>query len=400
MDIVTHAISGALMAYALPQRPKVRFCILFFALAACVPDLDILFCTTPSLFLNLHRGISHSIFAAPLLALLLALIAFPLRRRTTPQAFSLRTLWLLCLTCLLVHIGLDCITTYGTMIFLPFSDFRVRLNAVFIVDVFLTLPMLVFFCVCVFKKTGRRKIAYMGLAWMVLYPGLCLALSSWAGHALANNLRAEGRTIHELVLLPDFFTPLYWRALYVEEQNGHLTEQEQSISGLGSPRGPACAHTPLRKEEILNLSAQSSISRDFFDLMLMPVVRPLSERNRKAALTALSFLPMDAHSPGQAPQRSGGSGHVMHPIADNVARELKFLLVYDLRFGSGLTIGRKLLGSRPRANIPFRLMVVLDRDDTVLLERIVFSDARKDSGWTSPVPPEPQTFAQWLLGLH
>ena len=400
MDIVTHAISGALIAYALPQRPKVRFGILFFALAACVPDLDILFCTTPALFLNLHRGISHSIFVAPLLALLLALLAYPLRRASTPQAFSLRTLWLLSLVCLLVHIALDCITTYGTMIFLPFSDFRVRLNAVFIVDVFLTLPLLVLFCICAFKRIGCRKIACAGLVWMVLYPGLCLALSSWAGHSLAGNLRAQGRTIHELVLLPDFFTPLYWRALYVEEQDGHNVEQEQSISGLGSPRGPACAHTPLSREEILNLSAQSAICRDFFDLMLMPVVRPLSEHHRKAALTALSFLPMDTQGQDTARQSSAGTGHVMHPLADHVARELKFLLVYDLRFGSGLTLGRKLLGSRPRANIPFRLMVVLDRDNTVLLERIVFSDARKDSGWKSPTPPAPQTFGQWLLGLH
>ena len=174
MDIVTHAISGALIAYALPQRPKVRFGILFFALAACVPDLDILFCTTPALFLNLHRGISHSIFVAPLLALLLALLAYPLRRASTPQAFSLRTLWLLSLVCLLVHIALDCITTYGTMIFLPFSDFRVRLNAVFIVDVFLTLPLLVLFCICAFKRIGCRKIACASAAGPgTLLPATC-----------------------------------------------------------------------------------------------------------------------------------------------------------------------------------------------------------------------------------
>ena len=62
------------------------------------------------------------------------------------------------------------------------------------------------------------------------------------------------------------------------------------------------------------------------------------------------------------------------------------LLVYDLRFGSGLAFARAIMAKRPNASIPFRLMLILDRNGSLIQERLVFSDSRTDTGWLSAGP--------------
>lgn len=395
MDIVTHAVSGLLVARALPARPATRWTPVFFMLAACLPDFDLLFASTPALFLNLHRGISHSVFLAPVLAMLLAVCAWPLRRRQTPGRMRLPALWLAFAGCLYLHILLDCFTTYGTMIFLPFSSMRVRLNATFIVDIFMTLPALLLLIAGVPARQKARLLAGLGLAWLVIYPCFNMGMSALAGRNLADSLRTGGRDVVEMSVLPDFFSPLFWRAIVLERtEDGSCVEHEQSISALGSVRGGALSFTPVPQSLQAHLAAQSTNCRDFFRLMLMPVYRPFSEQGRNAAVVALSFLP-----PGDDETPTAGTGHDLHPITPDRADEFNFLLIHDLRFGSGLAFGRQLLGMRPNAGLPFMLLVVTDAEDNLLLERIIFRDARMDTGWQPPQAPEPQSFGDWLLGL-
>ncbi len=406
MDVVTHAASGALVALALPRRPMVRWCLPFFAACACLPDLDIVLSTSPGLFIALHRGISHSLVLAPLLAFVWALLARPLWRPATKDHLPLGRLWLSFWTCLIIHLWLDCITTFGTRVFLPFSELRVRLNAVFIVDLFLTVPLLTLTLWAWLSERLRRRLAAAGLVWLVLYPCLCMGLNHLNARALEANLSRDGQTVSHTTLLPDFFTPFYWRALYIETMpDGCHVLREQSVSGLGRPRGRAGMYTPLSRSLTAHLSAQSRVCRDFMDMMLLPVVTHLDERGIRAARVALSFLP-DVELPPAARdcvisfERNQHEGHPSVDMDAYACGGLKYLVISDLRFGSGLALGRTLLGKRPNANIPFRLMVVLDGEDNVLLERAVFSDIGRDSGWRQPSPPEPQTFCRWLTGMH
>ena len=70
MDPVTHAASGAVAMLALPSRPVTRWAVPLAALASASPDLAIVFASTPLQFLLLHRGITHSLAAMPVLGLL------------------------------------------------------------------------------------------------------------------------------------------------------------------------------------------------------------------------------------------------------------------------------------------------------------------------------------------
>jgi inner membrane protein len=135
MDTLTHALSGALLARATapkdapPRSIPRRVAAGFFACAA--PDLDfVIGFVGPVEYLLSHRGVTHSLILLPLWAFLLAwLLAKVLRERG-----GWRALYGVSALALLVHIVGDVITSFGTMIFEPFSDWRAGLGTTFIID--------------------------------------------------------------------------------------------------------------------------------------------------------------------------------------------------------------------------------------------------------------------------
>jgi inner membrane protein len=110
---------------SLPRRMAAGF----FACAA--PDLDfVVGFVGPVEYLLHHRGVTHSVLVAPLWALPLAWVLAKILR--APGGW--RELYTVCLTCLLLHIAGDWITSFGTMVFAPFSTLRAGIGATFIID--------------------------------------------------------------------------------------------------------------------------------------------------------------------------------------------------------------------------------------------------------------------------
>jgi inner membrane protein len=136
VDTLTHALSGALLARATAPEPAngalpVVRRVVVGTLAAAFPDID--FVTGylgPVAYLHYHRGVTHSLFLLPLWALLLAwLCALIWRRdRDWKAYFGVAALGVG------IHILGDLITSFGTMIFAPFSDRRVGWATTFIID--------------------------------------------------------------------------------------------------------------------------------------------------------------------------------------------------------------------------------------------------------------------------
>jgi inner membrane protein len=101
----------------------------FFACAA--PDLDFVFgFVGPVEYLLSHRGVTHSLVLLPLWAFLLAWLLAKILR----EPGGWRALYWVTALALLVHIVGDVITSFGTMIFAPLSDWRAALGATFIID--------------------------------------------------------------------------------------------------------------------------------------------------------------------------------------------------------------------------------------------------------------------------
>jgi len=134
VDTLTHALSGALLARATapagqPRSTPRRVAAGFFACAA--PDLDfVIGFLGPVEYLLHHRGPTHSLLLAPLWAFPIAWLLAKLLR----EPGGWRALYAVSLSCLCLHIAGDWITSFGTMMLSPLSDWRAGLGVTFIID--------------------------------------------------------------------------------------------------------------------------------------------------------------------------------------------------------------------------------------------------------------------------
>ena len=330
MDSLTHLVAGALTPLAFPGAPR-RAALLGFGIAAGeLPDMDIFFGSTPEALMVLHRGITHALVWQPLLALLVVLPFYLWMRckavRPAPDArpepggrvlsgpslsgsdvrphpgagrFGLGSLYLAALFALYTHIYLDCMTTFGTQIFLPFSAMRVGLPAMFIVDLLLTLPALGLMIYAwrlppeyaaapgdslagvrpyragtinmgAFVSRRARRAARVGLAWMLLYPLVSLGVNMAVTAARAPSL-APGASLR---LLTEPFSPFVWKAV-VEEEHAYrmatlfpTSANEPNFQTFAQPE-------PMLYE---TLKRQHPIFRQFeaFASMMVQMERPAS----------------------------------------------------------------------------------------------------------------------------
>ncbi|MDR2850898.1 MAG: metal-dependent hydrolase [Desulfovibrio sp.] len=373
MDPVTHAVSGAVAMLAMPNRPATRWAVPLAALAAASPDIDVIFAVDPLRVLQLHRGITHSLAAMPALGLLLTLCFCPLWRAGMPGRWSFCRVWAFACAMLGLHIWLDVVTTYGTMLFLPFSHERVRLNALFIVDLLFVVPLIL----AIWRGRTRRVCMVAAALWLFAYPAMNIALNARHAAVTEARLLSAGRAVSHVTILPDAFAPFFWRAIFLEqapEASSRGKEVcEQSLDMFGQPRSPEIRHPAFPDAAIDALSRQSVFCREFFAFTLLPVVSPLP--------------------PAQQPQ--------------NALPGMNYSVVYDVRFGTGLKVVRSLLQMRHDGEHPFRLMLAITPDSgeaiapyAVRLERLYFSGSNKDSGWQ--IPTVPQTSSVWrrLVGLR
>jgi len=128
-------LSGALLARATAPRdaaPRAlprRIAAGFFAAAA--PDLDfVIGFIGPVEYILTHRGVTHSLLLLPAWALLYSWILSKLLR----EPGGWRALYGVTALCLFAHIVGDLITSFGTMILAPLSDWRAAIGTTFIID--------------------------------------------------------------------------------------------------------------------------------------------------------------------------------------------------------------------------------------------------------------------------
>lgn len=291
MDSFTHLVAGALTPLAFRHCPK-RAALVGFGIAAGeLPDIDVIFGASPEAFMLLHRGITHALFWQPVMALLVVVPVYiwlcarkapapgvcPLKAWQSsaalpgqnavalmPQSIfgaldahgnpSFIRLWLMALLALVLHIYLDCMTTFGTQVLLPFSSQRVGLPAMFIVDFLLTLPALTLLLLALRQQPDSallcgatrvkialyapkaRRFAQAGLAWIILYPLVSLGINAATTAALSPTLAKEAGhnpAVSHVILLTEPFSPFVWKAVV---DDGNTWSMTVFASGSKSPR--------------------------------------------------------------------------------------------------------------------------------------------------------------------
>ncbi len=410
MDPFTHAASGALLALSCSHKPATRFFVPLAAFVAASPDLDVIVAPLPLDFLLLHRGITHSLPAVPVMALLLAWCLFPLWRGHNPHSelvdmrnvagtfvfptWSFKKTYGFTVLLLLLHIWLDCVTSYGTMIFLPFSDYRVRLNGVFIVDIFLVIPMLV----ALVRGCKWRQWAIVGLIWIVVYPSACVGLRVWHEHVAQKQLALNGIHATQLTVLPDAFAPLYWRLIYQVDQpfspeevehfihkasridgfqmpRASQTVYEQGLNVFGAAYTQAIPYPALEKDASISLRQVSVDANAFLDFTLMPV--------QQVRVAPEAVDENEVNEETQTNEDTSGA-----------------LAIYDVRFGSMLPFVQKIMHMRNKGIPPF-VFYAQHEDSRWTKVRLSFMGASKESPWHAPVPPRSAVpWWQWIVGIQ
>jgi inner membrane protein len=92
--------------------------------------------------------------------------------------------YLLFFLALSTHFILDCFTSFGTQVFLPFSDYRVAFNTIAVVDPIYTVPFLI--CVITASTINRKNKARA----VINYLGICLS-SAYLLFTVYNKARVD-----------------------------------------------------------------------------------------------------------------------------------------------------------------------------------------------------------------
>ncbi|MDX8409073.1 MAG: metal-dependent hydrolase [Mariprofundales bacterium] len=225
MDPLTHAISGAALARALPSQLLPRHQFWLLVVLTMAPDADIVLkFYSDALYLAYHRGITHSLLMLPLWSWLIwSLLG---RWRSTRPLVS----WWLIAAALGLHIGFDLITSFGTMVVAPFSDWRAALDLVFIIDPIFTLLLLLPLLFMLVFRSQARYLAIASLALAVGYLLLCATM-----HARAMGLVEQAWPQAQLrAALPMPLSPFRWRLLALTANEYRMAEVDLWSAFSGS----------------------------------------------------------------------------------------------------------------------------------------------------------------------
>lgn len=212
MDPLTQGVLGASLPQSLAKPSEVGSAGLLGFLAGMSADLDVLIRSSsdPLLFLEYHRQFTHSLIFVPVGGLLCALLLFALLGAKRQLSFLACVKY--CTLGYATHALLDACTTYGTMLFWPFSDMRIAWNTVSIIDPLFTVPVLIL----VVLAARRQKVVFARVAvvWAVGYMSLGVWQRNVAMDIGYEVAAARGHTPISLEAKPSFANILLWKIVY------------------------------------------------------------------------------------------------------------------------------------------------------------------------------------------
>jgi len=296
MDPLTHAISGSVLARALPRRPLPKGQVILLMLLSMAPDADfVLHFISDTTYLHYHRGVTHSALMLPLWTWL-----FYALFRKTGRSNGLPA-WLIA-AAIGLHIFLDLITSFGTMVLAPISDWRATLDLVFIIDPLFTACMLLPMLAALIWRRQARALAIGAVLLSCSY----IALTAWVHDQALELVRKQQPGATSYAALPLPFSPFHWQliAAFPDHYRRALADLRPGFAG------------------------SAAFFTSSFVTHYMPPLRPAGDL-RWQQLPAMASVPGIDHLPGVAFYR----WFARFPVL--LVRDDKHIEFGDLRFGAG-----------------------------------------------------------------
>ncbi len=214
MDILTQGLLGGVLAQAVADKKEKKLATLAGSAAGLLADADVLVRSSsdPLLTIEYHRHFTHALVFIPVGAAIAMLLLWPFLRKH----FSWQRLYVFCLAGYSCSGLLDACTSYGTKLLWPFSDERIALNIISIIDPVFTLSLLISLVVGLCLK--QRIFAICGLGFCLAY--LCLGmLQQERATLLAEHLVTKrGHNAVQHVVKPTMGNLLLWRSVYMDNK--------------------------------------------------------------------------------------------------------------------------------------------------------------------------------------
>ena len=218
MDPISQGTVGAVFAQSAANKNNIAIIGVVGFFAGLAPDLDVFIrsSTDPVLFLEYHRQFTHSLFFIPFGALIVSVFLFPLVRKS----LSFKATYVASFLGYATHGLLDACTSYGTLLFWPFSNERITWNNISIVDPLLTIPAIILLIVAV--KTSRRLFSIFAVGWIVFYLALGLVQYERALSAGLKLAQLRGHSAERMTLKPSFGNLILWKSIYQYEDRFYV----------------------------------------------------------------------------------------------------------------------------------------------------------------------------------
>jgi inner membrane protein len=210
MDPLTQGLLGAAAAQAVLARRLGPRTWLYGALGGMAADLDVLVRSgsDPMVAIVYHRHFTHSLAFVPIGGLIVALPWLLSRRHR-----DIRWLVLAATTIgYATHGLLDAFTSYGTLLFWPFSDRRVAWDVVAIVDPLYTGALAL--GVALSRRRHSPNAARLALVLSSLYLVLGGVLHARALAAVRRAADERGHVVGRVRALPELPVDFLWRTTY------------------------------------------------------------------------------------------------------------------------------------------------------------------------------------------
>ena len=224
MDSITQAALGACIGEAILGKKMGPGSAVLGAIIASIPDLDVILTLfyDPLEKISLHRGFSHSLLFTLLTSLLLAYVLSKINRTSN---IRLVRLWSFVFLALLTHVLLDTFTTYGTQLFLPFSDLRVGFDSINIIDPVYTAPLLLgLFLSLFYCKNNSCRISpnLIGLVLSSMYLIFTLWNKQQVINAFENQINDNNIQAIDLLTVPVKSGNIFWYGVVKDELHLHI----------------------------------------------------------------------------------------------------------------------------------------------------------------------------------
>ena len=218
MDPITQGVVGAAAAQTSAKKKNILGIGIIGILAGLAPDLDIFIRSTtdPILFLEYHRQFSHSLIFIPVGALLVAVPIFYLIKKS----MSFRTVYLASFLGYATHGLIDAGTSYGTMLFWPFSDVRVSWSNISIIDPLFTIPILILVVIAMSKR--QKIFSLLAVGWIFFYFSLGFIQYDRTYATAAELAQSRGHSPERLTLKPSFGNLILWKSIYKYENKFYV----------------------------------------------------------------------------------------------------------------------------------------------------------------------------------